>query len=164
MRLRNLELKDAPLMLEWMHDEDVVGKLRGNFLDKTIEDAENFIKSAQDKSINAHFAIVSDEDEYMGTVSLKNIENGSAEFAITIRRSAMGLGYARKAMELIGEYAKYTLGLKYVYWYVSPDNTRALRFYDKNGYSRVEITSINEQILGKIENYSSYYWYLLAYK
>ena len=32
MRLRNLELKDAPLMLEWMHDESVVGKLKGNFI------------------------------------------------------------------------------------------------------------------------------------
>ena len=36
MRLRNLELKDATLMLEWMHDENVVGKLKGDFLEKTL--------------------------------------------------------------------------------------------------------------------------------
>lgn len=28
MRLRNLELKDVPLMFEWMHDESIVGKLK----------------------------------------------------------------------------------------------------------------------------------------
>lgn len=34
MRLRNLELKDAPFMLEWMHDESVVENLRGRFSEK----------------------------------------------------------------------------------------------------------------------------------
>ena len=38
MHLRRLELKDAPLMLEWMHDTSVVGLLRTNFASKTIED------------------------------------------------------------------------------------------------------------------------------
>ena len=44
MNLRKLEIKDAPLMLEWMHDKSVVEDLRTNFLTKTIEDCENFIK------------------------------------------------------------------------------------------------------------------------
>ena len=76
MRLRNLELKDAPLMLEWMHDESVVGKLKGNFIEKTLADAESFIVASANKDKNIHLAIVSDEDEYMGTVSLKNVKNG----------------------------------------------------------------------------------------
>ena len=42
MRLRELELKDAPLMLEWMHDKSIVEKLRGNFLEKHLTDAEDF--------------------------------------------------------------------------------------------------------------------------
>ena len=99
MRLRELELKDAPLMLEWMHDESVVGKLKGNFLEKTLADAESFILASANKEENIHLAIVSDEDEYMGTVSLKNVENGSAEFAITVRKSAMGRGYSWYGME-----------------------------------------------------------------
>ena len=33
--LRELKTTDAALMLEWMHDEDVVGKLKGNFKEKT---------------------------------------------------------------------------------------------------------------------------------
>ena len=49
MRLRHLEEKDAPLMLEWMHDPDVVGKLKGNFLNKTLADAEAFIRASRTK-------------------------------------------------------------------------------------------------------------------
>ena len=93
MRLRNLELRDAPLMLEWMHDESVVGKLKGNFIEKTLSDAESFILTSAKKEENIHLAIVSDEDEYMGTVSLKNIEGGSAGLGIAGRKSAMGRGF-----------------------------------------------------------------------
>ena len=74
MKLRDLELKDAPLMLEWMHDQSVVANLRGNFLGKTIKDAEEFIKLSRNKLQNIHLAIATDEDEYMGTVSLKNVD------------------------------------------------------------------------------------------
>lgn len=38
MKLRKLELKDADLMLEWMHSQDVVKMLAQNFENKTMED------------------------------------------------------------------------------------------------------------------------------
>ena len=44
MKLRNLEEKDASLMLEWMHDENVlVGLQREKFINKTLDDCINFI-------------------------------------------------------------------------------------------------------------------------
>ena len=89
MRLRKLELKDAPLMLEWMHDKSVVEDLRTNFLTKTMEDCENFIKCSWDDKNNWNVAIVDEDDIYMGTVSLKNIKGKSAEFGITVRACAM---------------------------------------------------------------------------
>ena len=73
-------------MLEWMHDENVVGKLKGNFIEKTLVDAESFIMASADKGKGIHLAIVSDEDEYMGTVSIKDINrvNKSGEFSIAV--------------------------------------------------------------------------------
>ena len=100
MRLRELKQEDAPLMLAWMHDESVVSNLRGNFAAKTIDDCIEFITHSITEE-NIHLAIASDTDEYMGTVSLKNIENGSAEFAITVRAEAMGHGYSWFGMEEI---------------------------------------------------------------
>ncbi len=140
MKLRNLEQKDAPLMLEWMHDDEVVRHLGTNFKEKTIDDCGRFIDGAQDKTENLHLAIVDENDDYMGTVSLKHIGQECAEFAITVRGNAMGKGYARYAMEEILNYGLRELKLNAIYWCVSPENKRAVRFYDKNGYTRtVEI-------------------------
>ena len=139
MKIRKLKLSDAPLMLEWMHDSDVVKDLQANFAAKTIEDCKAFIESAQDTSVNLHMAIADDKDEYMGTVSLKHIQDKTAEFGITIRKAAMGKGLSKTAMAAIISYGFRELGLEYTYWCVNPVNARATRFYDKNGYQRVEI-------------------------
>ena len=132
MKLRKLELKDAPLMLEWMHDKSVVEDLRTNFLSKTMEDCVNFIKYSWESKDNWNVAIADEEDVYMGTVSLKNIKGTSAEFGITVRACAMGKGYSIWAMKEILRIAFEDYKLEQVYWCVSPDNKRAVRFYDKN--------------------------------
>lgn len=157
MYLRKLELKDAPLMLSWMHDESVVGNLHTNFASKTIQDCENFIVSAQNMTCDAHFAIASDEDEYMGTVSLKHIENGSAEFAITVRKESMGRGYSWYGMEAIIEKAFTEFGLESVYWCVSKKNKRAVRFYDKHNFH--ESLDISEAILERYRDEDDLKWY-----
>ena len=46
MKLRKLEEKDAPLMLEWMHDDSVVHNLATDFSKKTLDDCKKFIKGA----------------------------------------------------------------------------------------------------------------------
>ena len=56
MYLRKLELKDAPLMLEWMHDPDVVKNLRADFSSKKIEDAIDFIKRSDLGNKSTHAA------------------------------------------------------------------------------------------------------------
>ena len=44
--LRPLQLSDALFMLEWMHDYELVKDLHKDFSSITIENCENFIKSA----------------------------------------------------------------------------------------------------------------------
>lgn len=160
MKLRKLELKDAPLMLEWMHDKSVVEDLRTNFLKKTMEDCENFIRGSWDDKKNWNMAIVDESDTYMGTISLKNIQNRSAEFGITIRKAAMGKGYAIQAMREVLRIGFEEMKLEKIFWCVSPNNKRAVRFYDKNGFERADANQID-----RIEGYTkeqigSYLWYL----
>ena len=162
MKLRKLELKDAPLMLEWMHDKSVVKDLRTNFSAKTMEDCENFIKNSWNDTSNWNVAIVDKEDIYMGTVSLKNIKETSAEFGITIRACAMGKGYSIWAMKEVLRIGFEERGLRKIYWCVSPDNKRAVRFYDKNGFERVNVATL-DMIEGYTpEQIASYVWYLKA--
>lgn len=157
MYLRQLELKDAELMLEWMHDERVTSNLQADFASKTIIDAESFIKASWTDNESLHFAISSDADEYMGTVSLKHIQNGSAEFAITVRYEAMGRGYSWFGMESILERAFDELGLESVYWCVSNDNNRAVRFYDKHNFH--EAVDIPRFIFDRYKGMPKLKWY-----
>lgn len=159
MYLRNLEVKDAPLMLAWMHDDSVVHNLHTDFASKTIEDCESFIQASQDMSETMNLAIASDVDEYMGTVSLKHIDRvaGSAEFAITVRKEAMGHGYSWFGMEAIIKKAFDELGLESVYWCVSKDNARACRFYDKHNFH--EALDISKEILDRYEGVENLKWY-----
>lgn len=160
MRLRNLQLKDAEYMLEWMHDPTVVMKLRTNFNRMTIEDCESFIRTAQVDTKNLHMAIVDENDEYMGTVSLKNIYGEQAEFAITVRKLAMGKGYAQFGMKEILRKGLEELDLNLIYWCVDPENTRARRFYYKSRYQEVTADTL-ENVGGYTEQQKkSYIWYV----
>ncbi len=157
MHLRKLELFDAPLMLSWMHDENVTKNLRANFAAKTLADAEAFIYSSWEDTENVNLAIASDGDEYMGTVSLKHIENESAEFAITVRSEAMGRGYSWFGMQNILKMAFDEMRLSEVYWCVSKDNSRAIRFYDKHHFQETGVLS--QAVLDRYADVPNLKWY-----
>ena len=161
MNLRKLELKDAPFMLEWMHDPTVVEYMQTDFAGKTLYDCKSFIEKSWNDKRNLHLAIVDKQDIYMGTVSLKNIQNFSAEFAITIRKSAMGKGYSKYATQQIFDLGRKQKGLKNIFWCVSPKNIRAIKFYDKNGYPRVDKNAVNHEGY-TIDQVNSFIWYQIS--
>lgn len=161
MRLRELQLKDAPFMLEWMHDSNVTEKLKTRFETKTLDDCRSFIRDSADSTKNLHLAIVNDEDEYMGTVSLKNLEAEQAEFAITVRSCAMGKKYSQYGMKEIIRKGFEELKLQRIYWCVSPLNERAIRFYDKNGYHRIGVRELSVPAGQYTDQETAWYiWYL----
>ncbi len=156
MRLRKLSLKDAPLMYEWMRDKNVTCGLQPKFAEMTENDCRAFIERSWIEENNRHLAIVHNEDEYMGTVSLKNIDRacGEAEFAIAVRTKAMGCGFSAFAIKEILRIGLEEMGLKRIYWCVLKENQRAIRFYEKNGYQKIE-----NPPLGRGYENSLYYWY-----
>lgn len=166
MNIRKLQLKDAPRMLEWMHDDTVVHYMGTDFSSKTIEDCEAFIKASENEKSALHMAIVDENDLYMGTVSLKHIDmrKKCAEFAITVRKDAMGKGYSKFSMNEIIRIGFERLELKQIYWYVFKLNERAVRFYDKNNYKRITNipTACNSDFASSQTD--SYYWYVIENK
>lgn len=159
MYLRNLEEKDAPLMLEWMHDESVVENLNVNFKEKTLDDCLTFIRAAVCKETDVHLAICSDDDEYMGTVSLKCVDRDkrNAEFAITVRATSMGRGYSWFGMKEMIRKGFDEYGLDNVFWCVSRTNNRAIRFYDKHNFH--EAVDISSDILRRYSKTDDLKWY-----
>ena len=141
MVLRKLQEKDAEYMLEWMHDANVYTYLGKDFSKMTIADCKNFIRESEKQAGNGrNFAIVDETDEYMGTISLKNIqwEEKRAEYAISCRTKAMGKGFAGKATQELFQYAAQELHLTLIYLYVKATNIRAQKLYEKTGFERIE--------------------------
>lgn len=139
--LRELKEKDAEFMLEWMHDRDIQNCFIKDMLSATIEDALEFCRKSKIPSCisdgtSLHYAIVNETDEYLGTISLKNIDkyNGTAEYAITLRKKAVGKGIAFEATGIILQKAFLDIHLNRVFLSVLPDNNAAIRLYERCGF------------------------------
>lgn len=136
MFLRKLSLTDTDKMLAWMNDKEVTKYFHTDFSTKTRQDVESYIKKSFTEQ-NQHFAISSDEGEYLGTVSLKNIDHASknAEYAVVLTRDCIGHDVAKKATDALLMYAFTKLNLEKVYFNVASPNIRAIKFYKKYGFS-----------------------------
>ena len=161
--LRQLQRKDAELMLEWMHDAEIQKCFRKNMLGMTLKDAQNFCDTAIlpeqiENGQSLHYAIVDEKDEYLGTISLKDLDlvNMTAEYAISTRRIAHGKGIAKKATQLVLEKAFNELQLHMVYLNVLESNKTAIRFYEKIGF-RFEGAFRDHVLIDGV--YTSLLWY-----
>lgn len=136
MQLRKLKLEDAPYIYEWMKDPELNCFFQFDPDKVSIQSIESFIESAQDQSENCHYAVADDTDEYMGTISLKHIDhkNHHAEYAVSMRKCAIGTGLAKQASQKLLEIAFGELALHKVYLNVYSDNLRAIRLYEKLGF------------------------------
>ncbi len=138
MKLRELKEKDALGMLEWMHSSSSHVFIK-DFYHYTEDDVLQFIRHSQSDKENIHYACVDDQDCYLGTVSLKNIDlqNHHAEFAISFIPKAHGTGASTFATLEILKKAFVELGLNKVYLNVLTVNHRAIAFYEKIGFQKV---------------------------
>lgn len=160
MELRSLQQKDAQRMLQWMHDKSVTKDLKANFAALQLEDCEKFIQEAgEDQHMALHLAIVDDQDVYMGTVSLKdiNLVHGYAEFAIVLHPDAMGKGYGDYAMKEILRVGFTKYALAHIIWCVDDVNIRAVKFYNKHGYQ--EIMNPPVEYAERYHDISKIHWY-----
>lgn len=141
--LRPLAAKDAPRMVEMMHDSVTTRYLQIGGPGYALDTAVGFIAGTADESVNLHRAVVDEEDVYQGSVSLKHIdlEKKEAEYAISMHPEAQGKGAAKAASAGILDIAR-GLGLTRVYLNVLVENQRANRFYQKFGFRFTHSTTM----------------------
>ncbi len=135
IHLRPLRSGDIPGMLEWMRDPEINRWFRFDADQMTEEKAEKFIQESFTET-DRHYAIADESDEYLGTISLEEIdrENGHALYAISLRSRAQGRGFALEATKELLRIAFEELGMERVYLNVISDNYRARRLYEKAGF------------------------------
>lgn len=133
--LRQLKVEDTEGIMEWMEDPSINCYYRFDAKSITYEKVIDFIENSfTDKC--RHYAIVDINDEYLGTISLKDIDliNKNAEYAIALRKKAIGSGIAKSATVEILQIAFVNLNLNKVFLNVLSDNHRAIHFYEKMGF------------------------------
>jgi RimJ/RimL family protein N-acetyltransferase len=136
MNLRPLQEKDSTLIMEWMKDPKVNKYFRFDPDKISIDSIKLFIQNSVHDEDNIHLAIINNTDEYLGTVSLKNIDNEAktGEYAIALRSCCQGIGAGKFATERILSLAFRELMLDRVYLNVLSDNQNAIEFYHRLGF------------------------------
>lgn len=157
--LRRLKEIDASRMLKWMHDPNINCNFRFDFSKMTLDNVKDFIYNSFDEK-NQHFAIIDEQNEYIGTISLKNINkiDNNAEYAIVTMAEAHGKGYAFQASKEILKYAFNELKLHKIYLNVLEENVRANKFYEKCGFRYEGMSKELLYINGKYHNVN---WYAI---
>lgn len=160
MNIRKFKNKDAARMISWMKDDNITKYLDKSFKNYSLDDCKKFIEHSKTDKKNAHFAIVSDQDDYMGTVSLKHIDKvrKCAEFAIVVNSEAISKGYSWFGMGKILDIAFEKMRLNYIYWCVSKANKRAIKFYKKHGFHIIK--DIPKELMDLYSN-KNMLWYLV---
>lgn len=134
IKIRKLQEKDIPFMIEWMSDIELTKYFKNDFAKyANVEGQQQFILNSFNDN-NMNFAIVDSEiDEYLGSVSLKNINYGTkeAEYSIFIRRDYQEENVALRASLQILKYAFMNLELNRVYLCDKDAN----KFYNKFGFN-----------------------------
>ena len=162
IHLRSLKSDDAYGMLEWLNDSEINQNFTFEGRKHDLESVLKFIEAAIKTETHRHYAIVDEQDSYIGTISLKDIDlkNGHAEYAIAIRRSYHGRGVGQIASKLVFDVAKDELNLHKIYLNVLTNNTAAIHLYEKLGFKR---KGLYEDHILKQDGYHDLYYYEIIF-
>lgn len=160
VKLRELRLSDTDKMFEIVSDQDVANNFVFTRFPFSKNNLEEFIKDSWGNSKSVNWAIADEHDEYVGTISLKNINyiDRNAEYAIVIRKKYWGQSFAYEATKSIIEYGFNKLNLHKIYLNVLSSNQRANKFYQRFGFAEEAVFKQHMFINGQYENL---HWYSL---
>ena len=139
IKLRKLSTNDYSTYHNWRNDIEVMKTTSPQLDIYTLEETEQFISVIASQANAKGYMIEHKESgQTVGIVSLINIDykNRSAECILDIgAREMWGKGIGTSAMSLILGFAFYELNLHRVYLQVFSFNERAIKLYEKMGFT-----------------------------
>jgi RimJ/RimL family protein N-acetyltransferase len=137
--LRPLERADAPALVPWFNDPEVVRTL-ARYRPLNLQEEEAWLERTQGSEHDLGLGIVCRAtDELIGGTGLHQMDfkNRHAAFGILIgKKENWGKGYGTEATGLLIQYAFDTLNLNRVWLHVYEFNERGIRAYEKVGFRR----------------------------
>jgi RimJ/RimL family protein N-acetyltransferase len=147
IRFRAVEKDDLPLFVKWLNDPEVrQGILIHNPLSQTEEDGwyERMLARPADEhvmAIDAELPPVETGEEgwkMIGSLAFDNIDwhVRAAEFGILIGdKTYWNRGYGTESVRLLAQHGFNTLNLNRIFLHVFETNPRAIRAYEKAGFT-----------------------------
>ncbi|OGN97048.1 MAG: hypothetical protein A2Z71_04990 [Chloroflexi bacterium RBG_13_50_21] len=147
IRFRAVERADLSAFLKWVNDPEVLRGI-GIYLPFSMEDEEEWFEAMRKRSPDEHnFAIEvvntdseGDQEQWklIGSCGFFNLDqrNRSTEFGIMIGEKAYwNQGYGTESVRLLCQHGFHTLNLHRIYLRVLETNPRAIRAYEKAGFT-----------------------------
>lgn len=147
IRFRAVEREDLPNFLEWINDPEVKQGL-GVYLPLSMMDEEAWLEGVRKRPPDEHNLVIEVKEKGTeegqttwrmiggcGYFKLDN-RNRSSEFGIMIGdKSYWNQGYGTEAVRLLVKHGFDTLNLHRIYLRVLENNPRAIRAYEKAGFT-----------------------------
>jgi RimJ/RimL family protein N-acetyltransferase len=136
--LRPLERADAPLLVPWLNDAEVIRGLM-QYRPLNLKAEEAFLDQLYQGDDVVLGIAVRETDELLGAIGLHAIDfkNRHARFGLFLGvKSEWGKGYGTEATALIVRHAFETLNLNRVWLHVLEDNLGGIRAYEKVGFQK----------------------------
>lgn len=141
VRLRAIEREDLPRFVEWLNDPDVIQGL-SIYLPLSFADEQNWFENVL-KSPPAERPLAIDLRAGSDWVPVGNCgfhvidwKNRSGELGISIgEKLYWNQGYGTEVMKLLLRHGFETLNLNRIYLRVFVNNLRAIRSYEKSGFT-----------------------------
>ncbi len=131
-----LKMRNHTEIKKWMYNQENISEHQHfNFVEK--------LKSDENKK----YFIVQQNENTVGSVNFTNIDSAesAADFGLYANPFASISGAGRILEEVAIQYAQDVLKIKYLNLEVFEQNTRAINFYEKNGFIRTAEKQINGQ-------------------
>jgi diamine N-acetyltransferase len=137
--LRPLERADAPTLVPWFNDPEVLRTV-ARYRPLNLQEEEAWLERAAGSEHDLGLGIVPRAtDQLVGVTGLHQMDfkNRHAAFGIIIGdKESWGKGYGTEATGLLIQYAFDTLNLNRVWLHVYEFNERGIRAYEKVGFRR----------------------------
>lgn len=141
--------ENYPLLLEWFHDLELmkyIGWIKKGLALKNIDELKEFISKLEDGII---FGIYDNNDKFIGYTSLSDFKGKEeCEFGIFILdKNYWGKGIGFEVINLMLDYAFNQLGVEKVTLSTSEFHDKAIRLYEKAGFTKTKLISNDRTIL-----------------
>lgn len=133
--IRKFEEKDIANKVKWINDSQNNQYLHYD-IPLNVQKTRNWFTKNKNHS-DRYDAIIEYTGIPVGIIGLLGIENGRAEYYITMgEQTYKGKGIAKQASILLLDYAFSVLGLAEVYLYTEVDNIGAQKLFQKCGFTQ----------------------------